>query len=154
MKKMLMLVVIVSIMFGCAAQKPLLYVDRVESSQGIDFTEYSEKGFLITPEKYLSDYESVGLLSFSISAEAKLENLLIPGMIEGHAHFQRYEWKIEKINYKDVLEFAYKTSIEMGGDAITNFDIDIDFVHFNNSEGYPDVDIPWFNITGFVIKRK
>jgi len=132
----------------------LLYVERVETTYGFDFTEYSEKGFLITPEKYLGDYESVGILSFSISSEAKLEKLLVPERIAGPMLVYRHKWNIEKIDYKEVLELAYKTSTEMGGDAITNFKIDYDSHYYSNPVDYPSVAVPKINVTGFVIKRK
>ena len=154
MKKIIVLFAIISIMLGCATQQPLRYVNRIKSTHGIDFTEYSAKGFFITPEKYQGDYDPVGLLRFAISPEAVLEKLTIPERVGSMMLVQRYKWKIEEINYAEVLEFAYDTSIEMGGDAITDFNIDYDTNYLVNTEGYPDLDLPSYVITGFVIKRK
>lgn len=152
---------IVIIMVGCTSvtQTPLFYIERIKTAQGIDFTKYSEKEFLITPEKYLDDYESIGLLNFSISSGAVLEKILVSKADEmakkaGITDLYHYKWNIEEINYKEILDFAYNISIEMGGNAITNFEINYDVQHYNNADGYPSVLIPKINVTGFVIKRK
>ena len=158
MKKMLIFMVAI-VMVGCATQTPLFYVERIKEAYGIDFTEYSEKGFLITPEKYMGDYESVGLLNFSISSGAVLEKVLVSEVDEmakkaGLKNIYHYKWNIEKIDYKELLKFAYNISTEMGGDAITHFQIKYDVQHYTNADGYPSVWIPEINVTGFVIKRK
>ena len=156
---MLLLIILI---FGCAAippQTPLTFISKTKSVKGIDFREYTEKGFLFTPEKYQGDYESIGLLNFSISSEAVLEKILVSEVNEmarkaGLSDVYRYKWNIEEINYKEVLDLAYDTSISMGGDAIINFEINYDVNHYRNADGYPSVYIPKINVTGFVIKRK
>ena len=160
MKKILLFMIAI-IMVGCTSitQTPLLYVERTKTAHGIDFTDYSEKGFFITPEKYLGNYESVGLVNFSISSGAILEKILVSKADEmakkaGITDLYHYKWNIEEINYKEILDFAYNISIEMGGDAIVNFEINYDVQYYDNANGYPSVFIPEINVTGFVIKRK
>jgi hypothetical protein len=41
---------------------------------GYDFTSYTERGFLFTPEQYLGDYDAIGLLSLEIIREVKKIN--------------------------------------------------------------------------------
>ena len=46
-------------------------VHKMVLVSGYDFTSYTEKGFLFTPEQYLGDYDAVGLLNLEVIPEVR-----------------------------------------------------------------------------------
>lgn len=60
---------IVIFLFSCVSG--IKHITRIEQFVGIDFSSYTEKGFLFTPESYQGDYKSIGMVTYSITPEAK-----------------------------------------------------------------------------------
>ena len=62
MKKLILLSILL-IVSGCIPKPPSV-ISEQRIFLAVDFTKYSNEGFLFTPLKYEADYESVGLISF------------------------------------------------------------------------------------------
>jgi len=140
---------------GCLTT--LHQIDPVNKFYGIDFTKYSNEGFLITPEKYTGKYESVGMIEYHIMPGAKyikagtrrekIDN------IYGDASVNAYIWVIDKIKFSQAMDSIYIMAKNMGADAITNFDFNMETSEFSSLIYNNPVTIAGYRITGFAIKR-
>jgi hypothetical protein len=164
MKRIILLSISFIVIISCASiekpkPNPIKHIPEYMDLRGLDFTDYASKGFLFTPEKYLMDYDSMGLISFTYRVEANMKETLISATTP---HLQRlgfedvyeYRWEKNEINLNEILETAYNLAIAMGGDAIVNFNIQRDDKTYINTPGYPSVTVPGVVVDGFVIKRK
>ncbi len=153
MKKLFLL--FLSLLFATCTT---LKVDKAMVVTAFDFSKYSKQNFLITPDSYNGDYESIGLISASLFASVT-ETELPTNMHENG----KFSWEtdstylmfsvnkyylIEKINTEEVVEELFQTVKRMGGDAITNLK-----TNFTYRERY-GIYIPGVELTGFAIKRK
>ena len=122
MKKLL---IILSLIVGCGA--PPKVIPEIQLIIDIDFTEYTQKGFLFTPNAYTANYESIGLITIIYYPEARLVTRVIEYEgkdKEGNKRARKEsEWVINKINSNALLDSVYTTCIEMGADAFTQLKI-------------------------------
>lgn len=143
MNKKIFFIILLLLTSACAPS--LNQISRQIEIVGYDFTKYSQKGFLITPGVYGENYESIGLLTFSIYPGAKKVKTL-------KNRQQYWEWEIEKIDPAEVIELAYQEAIKRNADAITHFHIKFD------SKSYLDavdiITITGIQVEGLLIKRK
>jgi PBP1b-binding outer membrane lipoprotein LpoB len=65
MKKIYLTLVIFVIAFSGCSRK-FEYIPKQEMISSLDFTKYSEKGFLVTPSDYGSNYEALGIFTFTV----------------------------------------------------------------------------------------
>jgi len=143
------------LLFGCATELKVIY--PFEKLYKIDFTPYTQKGFLITPEKYTGTYESIGLISFTAMPGAvykegvlKINPYYEPG--RSNQFIQNFEWITDSISFDKVLLKVYEICKSMGADALVNF--------HDETVSYPytgiknPTTITGYSITGFAIKRK
>jgi len=129
---------------------------------GYDFTEYTKKGFLFTPEKYLGEYESIGLITLRITPTVRKTNapsytsdtlVYKSGMLLNRGEdFEIVETVggrilVEVISSDKAIKLIYEKAVSMGADAIVNFNIEDIELH-NGSLFYTGL-----RITGFAIKR-
>lgn len=138
------LFVFLSLLLVSACGPTIKHIPRQVEVVGFDFTKYSEKGFLITPGEYGEDYETIGLLTFSVYPEANRENNPKAGPAAS-----RFNWVIENINPSEAIEIAYQEAIKRGADAITHFEIDFDKRKYPG----PGVYVTGVQVSGLLIKR-
>ncbi|MBV5334187.1 MAG: hypothetical protein JZU49_00085 [Sulfuricurvum sp.] len=130
-------------------------IPKTEEFTAIDFTKYTKQGFLITPEKYTGNYESIGIIDFVYMPQANLNTNYISNnyswkeetnLVVGQA------WNIDKVNVQDAIEGIYNRCVDMGANALVSFSITAvtkDYLAIKNP-----VVIPGYRITGFAIKTK
>lgn len=118
---------------------------------GYDFTSYTEKGFLFTPESYTQNYEAIGMIELVIyprireaysGADEELDSdnsrvVKIAGTY----------YRIEIPKSSVLIDDMYQQATSMGADALTNFQI-IEIILSNNN-----LDIPSIKVSGFAINR-
>ena len=147
-------------LFSCKVAETSI-IPRREVLSGLDFREYSQKGFLFTPEKYSGDYESIGLISFLIMPEARKER--VSQEEDDSYSFKEspivYKWNVEEINVQNALDGIYKRSIEMGADALVNFKISNREEPIVNKTSkmvvsFDEKKLQGYLVEGFAIKRK
>jgi len=144
------LIIALYLLGGCATP-PDSIPEKLEIN-GIDFSAFSEKGFLITPEKYNGDYESIGLITLTFRPFTK--RVIVTGggtqnqEIAGLSH-----WDIEKIDHDSLLSSIYGVCTEMGADAFTQLEMHVESAIFAQNTTQP-VEIPEITISGFAIKRR
>ena len=147
MKMKLYLVFIISFifLFGCVHS---FEVPKMVLTSVYDFTTYTERGFLFTPEQYLYDYESRGQITIEIIPEV-LASSYNEEIDDGWIKLTgKTYWKAKKINPQEVLDELYRKAISMGADALVR-------LKFDNNENFNGA--VYFNslvATGFAIHRK
>jgi hypothetical protein len=159
MKKIAVFAIPLFIMASCSVQmKELTKIEGYTIMNKIDFRKYSDKGFLITPEKYSGDYHAIGIIDFIKMPGAvyvkrtKLDENNKPVTPEfGHPAEVEKNWVPENINMDAVLEELYKQCVALGADAIVNFNVESNSVLHGGITN--PVTIEGVRITGFAIKR-
>jgi hypothetical protein len=163
MKKIINLLIFFTVL-SCVTPKEfeeLTFIPRKESFFGIDFTKYSEKGFLITPEKYLGDYESIGLITYEYlpAAEYKLAGIIENPNFDrrdnssGPEFIHLKKWDYEKVMIEQVMDSVFLISTRLGADALVNFRIEPK-AEFHGTGYKNPTTVNGYSISGFAIKRK
>ena len=145
MRRILLLVLLIT--FGCA---PPNYIPESLSVSGINFAPFSEKGFLFTPNKYLDDYESIGIINLSFAPEANLIRLT-----ENTRNGERTtsSWVVNDMNPDSLLIKVHELCVEMGADALTEFEVTS--FYNNHAVGTTNpITIMGIKFSGFAIRRK
>ncbi len=166
MKKIIRVIILLLIVFhliGCTQNK-LSYIPKVEMVYIIDLTDYSEEGFLITPESLGGKYESVGPLYCKILPAANRKLFMsdytptekekkrgITGE-NTNANITNAVWVTEDISVDSALKIAYERALSLGGNAIMEFSIS-SIVEEYTVNVFETVRIHGYEIRGFVIKR-
>jgi uncharacterized protein YbjQ (UPF0145 family) len=115
---------------------------------GYDFTEYSGKGFLFTPEAYVGEYQSMGLVDIVYVPSVHIQtafNVNAPGTYR--ITVAETSYRVSEADSKDIIRALYDIADELGADAISRFDIRS---HTIDNNGTP---IPTIRVSGFAIKR-
>ncbi|MBT4035154.1 MAG: hypothetical protein HOE61_10435, partial [Candidatus Marinimicrobia bacterium] len=95
---------------------------------GIDFSKYTEQGFLFTPDKYAGDYKSVGLIRLTHTPQAKLldfQEILDIQRKDGiNTHIvvppkAQKKWVISEVGIDSLLQSIHEECVLMGADAFT-----------------------------------
>ena len=133
------------ILFSCSAEKDLAKKVYV---YGYNFSDYTAKGFLFTPEQYLGEYESIGILQIEIYPEiAKSKE---KSNQYGTSSYNEPEWTYTPVQTKEVLDSLYNIGKRMGADAVVRLEIN-DVAKERSGFMTP---IPGKRASGFAIKRK
>lgn len=135
---------------GC--MPPPTYIPRESQFLVVDFTKYTSKGFLITPEKYNGEYESIGTVRYILTPAAKM--IVMKAVRSPNGTLDETKgWSVEKLSMTAALDSLYIGARSMGADAIMNFSAveeqrDHVFTPTNrvNTSGY--------NLSGYAIRRK
>lgn len=119
----ILLIFMAVLLVGCATTSSSQYEDRVEIDRemeiyGFDFTEYAEEGFLITPETYTGEYESIGIIQVTLWPKMKRS---VEGRDE-QGNLEYSEWRSEQLPLEAAVDSLYRRSSGMGADALINFD--------------------------------
>lgn len=113
-----------------------------------DFRKYTDEGFLFTTEKYLGDYESIGLISIEIIPELRRKDgYFAPG--QTYAGSSSGFWNYIPIRPQEVLDSLYLKAKQMGADAVINLDVEYADVIVSGN-----ISVPSTRASGFAIKRK
>ena len=138
MKKVLIFIGLLSF-YGCTTSETVnLSRDKEIFVSGYSFLKYSEMNFLFTPEQYLEDYESVGLIQVEIFPEVK----------KGWVTFKYQPYNIERITPEEVLDSLYYVATKMGADAVVRLNIE------SMIKSHYDLLLLGIRAYGFAIKRK
>lgn len=154
-KSILSTIILFSVLSACQTTNQITKIPRKEELTGIDFTKYTKLGFLITPEKYSGNYESIGLIDFVFMPEAIRKTNYIENSYswkETENLVTGYSWNVEKVNIQDAIDGIYKRCVEMGANALVNFNATTETKEYL----FPNapLTIKGYRITGFAIKTQ
>jgi len=146
MKKRTVVLSLLALLYISCGTAPQL--SRSVTFKGYDFTAYTAKGFMFTPEQYLQPYEAIGLIELEIIPEVRK---IQPTDSSKGWKFQPGEypvWWIEKIGTDFILNEIYQRASMMGADAIVRLKIE------TVEKPHGDLMVPVHYVSGFAIKRK
>ena len=152
--KKLLIIGLALLFTGCITTQQVKPQDEYYSVFGYDFTEYTSKGFLITPEEYWDQYETMGVIRIQYDPSftqvyrggPDWDKEFTDSKVYSNPVKEEY-WRVSKPNTDRIIEEAYDIAIGLGADAITAFDIS----RVNYINGPVVVDT--YVLTGFAIKR-
>ena len=148
MRKLAILLSFAAILSSCSTIKP---IPRIVSTSFADYRGYTQEGFLISPNPYTSDFESVGEINIIVTPAIKRSNST---HADGIYYTNSSSYDYEQIPYDELVEIAVKEAKAKGADALVNFSIaretvsQVDRFHGRYIVGYA------YNISGYCIKRK
>ena len=143
-----MLVAILSA--GTISCSTVTYIPAATQFYAIDFSKYTELGFLITPEKFIGEYESIGIVAVDSYPEYK--NSGLERNNQG-AIIDVGSWQSAPLPINEVIDKVYDQSKAMGANALMNFKTEAisRSVDIGNSK---ILTIDGTRVSGFAIKRK
>jgi len=108
-------------MLAAACGGPEVYKKSMEVA-GYDFTEYTDQGFLITPESYQGEYQSIGVLSVTVWPRIEQRPVEDDTLAQPGPESPAREWFItDAVDPQEVVDSLYVEARSMGADAIMNF---------------------------------
>ncbi|MEL7832449.1 hypothetical protein [Fodinibius sp. Rm-B-1B1-1] len=122
--------------------------DEVINVTGYDFSEYTEDGFLFTPEAYNGDYQSIGLITVTQWPAVRKMTRRVPSPDSPNGYKTVEEFYPDDIDVEKAIDEIYKVANNMGADAITRFDVT------PTSRMNGTLTVQGVEISGFAIKRK
>jgi hypothetical protein len=129
------------------------HIPKESAFYGLDFTKYTDRGFLITPESYRGEYSSIGMVSYVLTPEATLITKKVFVSTEtGQVTREEKEWKVGQVNITEAIDSLYTSAKRMGANAIINFEFrqeERDYPFLTNP-----VKITGWQLSGFAIRRK
>ena len=127
------------------------HIDKVKEIYGINFSEYTERGFLFTPYSYDSDYEAIGLIEVKLRAGYEYRDKDITYKASGKVLKKGWFLK-DSINVDEALRFSCVKSVQMRADAVCDLKVSVGSESF--FDGILTITVPTLEIRGFAIKRK
>ena len=148
MKKLLLLLLVIAISTSACSGPKTIAREETSIVTGYDFSEYTEQGFLFTPEQYLGDYNSIGMITVTLwpDVNKRIERVPIPGQPGRHQNVEKFSQGV--INVEKAINEIYNKAVTMGADAITRFDVNA------TSRENGTLLVTGVEISGFAIKRK
>lgn len=154
MKKIFLIALLSVLLFSCMEPKT---IQREDNYSSIDFTKYTEKGFLITTLNTTSDYESIGLISYKVFPAwyfTRIKNIIDVKKNGSAPIITQFRIISESITTSEIMDTLYNKCIEMGANGIIDFKIETiskthTFFTFPKS-----VTLEGYLIRGLAIKRK
>lgn len=112
-----------------------------------DYSKYMKEGFLITPNAYQGEFDSIGELRIDVAPAISRQTI-------GEGYYASSSFAYEVINEEELISTAVTVAKGKGANAITNFKIEVvDTYKYSKLYGtnVPDY---YYCITGFCIKIK
>jgi len=136
------------ILTSCMTEQYMVFEYKpYDEFRGIDFSKYTAQGFLITPELYRGDYESIGLIDYKLMPGARFQTP--DGKLATLPYYPGNErWYGGKISISQTLDSVYLICKKMGADALMNFKVE------QPEDVHAEITIKGYTISGFAIKRK
>ena len=147
MRKRILLATILTILIitGCVTTESL---PGSKTFTKFDFSKYSEKGFLFTPEGYNDDYQSIGMINITFWPEVlKKGDKPDPAKSYRTTFSAGNRWFIERLNMQTAIDSMYSKATEMGADAVIRFNANY------KTKRHAMMTIVGIDVTGFAIKR-
>jgi hypothetical protein len=142
-----------ALLFTCLAgcHAPREFIPGYIEIRAIDFDQYTQRGFMFTPEPYHGDYEAVGHLVVTVYPSAVMDTV-----VQKRSYYPDYIIEGGLANLG--VDSLYMSAVSLGADAIMNFTTSTVTDHPLSD---PDSDrepgngiLAGVRIEGFAIRRK
>ncbi|MBN2827911.1 MAG: hypothetical protein JXQ26_07970 [Tissierellales bacterium] len=150
MKKYIVFLFVFTIIIFIGCSKILHRTPKVDNFDKLDFTKYTEKGFLFTPLLYNGNYESVGLINYRFIPSASYKDMKT---VKNGVYTTIYYWDRDNFSLYDLLDSVYTWSSSKGANAIVNLKLEVATEYFGYGFDNPAT-IQGLDVSGFAIKRK
>lgn len=140
---------------SCSLPNEIKYSPQEENFYVIDFSDYSQEGFFISPEKPTDTYIPIGMIDYRFVAAAKKIELITGQSYnpDGSSNPQiTYFWVQEDWEIENCMDTVVKVCKSMGANALFNFEILPNTKVIN--DGIKSETFDGIRITGFAIKRE
>lgn len=144
--KRIALLLIVLLLAGCATER-VTRIQREVTFTGFDFRQYTEKGFLFTPDVYTGAYDAIGLLNATVFPEAFREE----EVVKGERKLGR--WHIRPVDAQEAIDEMYRQASALGADALVQFSIKSIEKDVETGD-LAGLVLPGIEVSGFAIKRR
>jgi uncharacterized protein YbjQ (UPF0145 family) len=133
------------VLAGCAPE-PLQKETTVAST---DLTRYTEQGFLITPNNYPGEYQSIGYVTATVESGARtIDDPSDARSGEEVRGPEDFAVAVDPATLKEAVDALYTEATEMGADGIINFRREAYTVTYESKA------IPAVRVSGFAIDRR
>jgi hypothetical protein len=136
MKTTTLSILLAATITGCSS---ITSLQSYKQTTVLNFTPFTKQGFLFTPEPYPGDYESVGMITVSISASGERKRMR-PGIYD-------WDWDLTQIQADSVLSYFYNQATVLGADAVVRLSLS------RTTTDFGELSVPTIVATGFAIKR-
>ena len=137
--RMLSLVAATSLVTGVGACGTSRQIPQTTVVSVLDFTPYSQQGFLFSPASYYGDFDSIGFVTVTVYPECNFDT---------QSSEEVWERECQEISTRDGLDAMYQTAKDMGADAVTNLEVRPISVTVKR------VRMGGIEVSGFAIKRR
>lgn len=147
MKKLIIIATAISMLASCATP---VFTPRQVYRGFLDYAPYTENGFLISPDPYTGEFESLGEIILEVIPGEKLERVQYESAI-GATYHNIYTQ--EPISTDELIAMAVSEAKAKGADALVNFSFQRTFHKTVLYKGM-EYEMHKYVISGFCIKRK
>lgn len=157
--RLVVMMVVFVILLSCTRTLNRTY--EIYNFTKLDFTKYTEKGFLFSPYQYNGDYEAIGIINYKfvpsaefVESKEEFELMYEKGnRIGDKKDSYKMFWLENSYNLYDLLDSIYYWSTSKGANAIVDLKLNVTSEYFGYGYINP-ITIKGVEITGFAIKRK
>ena len=153
MKKLLLVIpIFLTLLTCCGTTSNLIPSERKSYVFFLDFREYTEQGFLISPDYYQGKFKACGELSIIIHPAEKITKFGGKTNIYGVYEPATNALTREQISGKELLNLAVVEAKKIGANAIVNFKCnEVSNSYFSAQLGKNITEFSHYEISGFCI---
>ena len=149
--RLLLALPVTLLLTGCFTGLSVLpSIPREEVLSTVDFTRYSEEGFLVSAESLVDPYEPIGILKYTTIPSAEYRQRVRVQTADGYTK-EVHKWVIETIDYQEQLDRMVAEAKALGADAI--IDVKIYPTQRLYSGIKNPVNLEGYEISGYAVKR-
>lgn len=155
MKKFILIIpLFIVLLSSCSTTKKLVPRERIIHTFYFDFSQYAKEGFLISPNSYVGEFESCGVLELEVIPEKKVTKGKTVYSSSDNSYTQEEYLIEEKITGEELLKLIVEKAKLKGGNAIVNFKMSSTSYDTYSPEAQDILTTKFYSVEGFVIKRK
>lgn len=152
--KLILTILLFSFICSCASGPKRIQEER--NFYSIDYTKYTDQGFLMTPYKYNGEYESIASVEFEYFPEAtRIGSLATLDDINTASRTKyiirnngQFRYKVAVVDLEEVMDGIYNFAKDKGADAIVDLKIN------RETKSVGGLIISGVSVRGFAINRK
>lgn len=136
------------VLAGCTLPPPAAPPVPIPAStvvSGVDFSRYTQRGFLFTTEMYQGPYDAIGLITVTCYASATPDS--IPDTLALGGIVYHPTWRFGEVRLERVLDSMYARATAMKADAL------VKFTATTTTRRDQTAEVPGIMVSGFAIHR-